>query len=113
MASGDELIFDAAALPACCKVPFECQGRFMHARMLRSVVPPWASQEIEKAWKMVDASHEKEARAKDTIMHLKTEISNLSRLVEQAWPTLRTSSFLNAADILQNCLYESCSPRQR
>mmetsp|Transcript_9593 Transcript_9593/g.21709 ORF Transcript_9593/g.21709 Transcript_9593/m.21709 type:complete len:385 (-) Transcript_9593:1410-2564(-) len=32
---------------------------------------------------MVDASHEKEARAKETISQLKTEISNLSRLVEQ------------------------------
>jgi len=32
---------------------------------------------------MVDASHEKEARAKETIAQLKTEISNLSRLVEQ------------------------------
>ena len=40
-------------------------------------------QEIEKAWKMVDSSHEKEARAKETISQLKTEISNLSRLVEQ------------------------------
>ena len=40
-------------------------------------------REIEKAWKMVDASHEKEARAKETIQQLKTEIANLSRLVEQ------------------------------
>ena len=40
-------------------------------------------REIEKAWKMVDASHEKEARAKETISQLKSEISNLSRLVEQ------------------------------
>jgi len=32
---------------------------------------------------MVDASHEKEARAKETISQLKSEISNLSRLVEQ------------------------------
>merc|ERR1719460_1766294 len=40
-------------------------------------------REIEKAWKMVDASHDKEARAKETIAQLKTEISNLSRLVEQ------------------------------
>ena len=40
-------------------------------------------REIEKAWKMVDASHEKEARAKETIGQLKTEIQNLSRLVEQ------------------------------
>lgn len=40
-------------------------------------------KEIEKAWKMVDASHEKEARAKETIQQLKLEISNLTRLVEQ------------------------------
>eukprot|EP00002_Diphylleia_rotans_P004987 TRINITY_DN1392_c1_g3_i1.p1 TRINITY_DN1392_c1_g3~~TRINITY_DN1392_c1_g3_i1.p1 ORF type:complete len:887 (-),score=260.76 TRINITY_DN1392_c1_g3_i1:165-2825(-) len=40
-------------------------------------------KEIEKAWKMVDASHEKEARAKETIQQLKLEISNLSKLVEQ------------------------------
>jgi len=40
-------------------------------------------REIEKAWKMVDASHEKESRAKETISQLKTEIANLSRLVEQ------------------------------
>lgn len=32
---------------------------------------------------MVDSSHEKEARAKETISALKTEIANLSRLVEQ------------------------------
>jgi len=36
-------------------------------------------KEIEKAWKMVDASHEKEARAKETIQQLKLEIANLSR----------------------------------
>eukprot|EP00976_Prorocentrum_cordatum_P113342 1195683-Prorocentrum_minimum.AAC.12 len=40
-------------------------------------------KEIEKAWKMVDGSHEKEARAKETIQQLKLEIANLSRLVEQ------------------------------
>ncbi|KAF0691331.1 Aste57867_17419 [Aphanomyces stellatus] len=40
-------------------------------------------KEMEKAWKMVDASHEKEIRAKETITQLKDEISNLSRLVEQ------------------------------
>merc|ERR1719253_459977 len=40
-------------------------------------------KEIEKAWKMVDASHDKEARAKETIQQLKLEIGNLSRLVEQ------------------------------
>lgn len=32
---------------------------------------------------MVDAAHEKEARARDTINQLKLEISNLTKLVEQ------------------------------
>eukprot|EP00429_Kryptoperidinium_foliaceum_P068096 CAMPEP_0176067884 /NCGR_PEP_ID=MMETSP0120_2-20121206/33885_1 /TAXON_ID=160619 /ORGANISM="Kryptoperidinium foliaceum, Strain CCMP 1326" /LENGTH=844 /DNA_ID=CAMNT_0017401503 /DNA_START=53 /DNA_END=2583 /DNA_ORIENTATION=+ len=40
-------------------------------------------KEIERAWKMVEASHEKEQRAKDTIHNLKLEIANLSHLVEQ------------------------------
>merc|ERR1719473_2319287 len=40
-------------------------------------------KEIERAWKMVEASHEKEQRAKDTIHNLKVEIANLSHLVEQ------------------------------
>lgn len=40
-------------------------------------------KEMEKAWKMVDASHEKEIRAKETIQLLKEEINNLGRLVEQ------------------------------
>ena len=41
------------------------------------------NQEIEKAWKMVDAAHDKEQRARETIQSLKLEISNLSKLVEQ------------------------------
>ena len=40
-------------------------------------------QEIEKLWKMVDAAHDKEARARDTINQLKLEIANLTKLVEQ------------------------------
>ena len=32
---------------------------------------------------MVDAAHEKETRARDTIQSLKQEISNLTKLVEQ------------------------------
>ncbi|KAI8483082.1 hypothetical protein Bbelb_392380 [Branchiostoma belcheri] len=40
-------------------------------------------KEIEKAWKMVDAAHEKEQRARETIQSLKQEISNLTKLVEQ------------------------------
>mmetsp|Transcript_65390 Transcript_65390/g.156353 ORF Transcript_65390/g.156353 Transcript_65390/m.156353 type:complete len:869 (-) Transcript_65390:194-2800(-) len=40
-------------------------------------------KEIERAWKMVETSHEKEQRARDTIQNLKMEISKLGRLVEQ------------------------------
>ncbi|KAL3864842.1 hypothetical protein ACJMK2_006492 [Sinanodonta woodiana] len=40
-------------------------------------------KEIENAWKMVDAAHDKEAKARETISALKQEIANLSRLVEQ------------------------------
>jgi chromosome segregation ATPase len=40
-------------------------------------------KEIEKAWKMVDAAHEKEQRAKETIQSLRIEINNLTKLVEQ------------------------------
>ncbi|CAE8624324.1 unnamed protein product, partial [Polarella glacialis] len=40
-------------------------------------------KEIERAWKMVEASHEKEQRARETIQNLKAEISKLGRLVEQ------------------------------
>eukprot|EP00887_Chlorella_sp_A99_P000486 scaffold17.g486.t1 len=40
-------------------------------------------KEIEKSWKMVDASHEKELKAKEQIAQLKLEISNMTRLLEQ------------------------------
>ncbi|CAE7236113.1 Cfap58 [Symbiodinium natans] len=40
-------------------------------------------KEIERAWKMVEASHEKEQRARETIQNLKSEITKLGRLVEQ------------------------------
>lgn len=40
-------------------------------------------KEIEKAWKMVDGAHEKEARSKDTIQQLKKEIARLTALVEK------------------------------
>ncbi len=44
---------------------------------------PLGVQEIEKLWKMVDAAHEKESRARDTVNQLKMEIANLTKLVEQ------------------------------
>jgi len=39
--------------------------------------------ESEKAWKMVEAVTEKEARARETIQHLKLEVANLTKLLEQ------------------------------
>jgi len=40
-------------------------------------------QELDKAWKMVDAATERETRARETIHSLKLEIANLTKLVEQ------------------------------
>lgn len=40
-------------------------------------------KEIERAWKMVETSHEKEQRAKESIQNLKSEITKLGRKVEQ------------------------------
>jgi len=40
-------------------------------------------KEIDKAWKLVDGAQEKEKRARETIARLKSEIQNLSRLVDQ------------------------------
>ena len=53
---------------------------FLYIHILLSVLP---QQEIEKLWKMVDAAHDKESRARDTINQLKLEIANLTKLVEQ------------------------------
>lgn len=51
--------------------------------MYKNTFPAFVFQEIEKLWKMVDAAHEKESRARDTINQLKLEIANLTKLVEQ------------------------------
>ncbi len=40
-------------------------------------------KEIEQAYAMLDASREKEARSRETVQHLKAEIANLTKLVEQ------------------------------
>ena len=40
-------------------------------------------KEIEKAWGMVDASHENEARSKERVKELKEEIASLTGLIEQ------------------------------
>ncbi|PAA46952.1 hypothetical protein BOX15_Mlig023212g2 [Macrostomum lignano] len=57
-------------------------------------------KEIEKAWKMVDAAHDKEARARDTIQSLKLEIANLSKLVEQG-AGLTSGQDQNVSELLE------------
>ena len=56
---------------------------FIHDIVQLSLSLSLCDQEIEKLWKMVDAAHEKESRARDTINQLKLEIANLTKLVEQ------------------------------
>jgi ABC-type enterochelin transport system substrate-binding protein len=51
--------------------------------MVFLIVTLWPIQEIEKAWKMVDSAYDKEQKAKETILALKEEIVNLTKLVEQ------------------------------
>ncbi len=41
------------------------------------------NKELERAWKISDASLEKEQSAKEAIQSLKQEIANLTKLVEQ------------------------------
>lgn len=67
-----EIVANAAKVQTALKLNEEDQGTIATLK-----------KEIEKAWKMVDASHEKEAKAKETITQLKMEIANLTRLVEQ------------------------------
>mmetsp|Transcript_12291 Transcript_12291/g.30037 ORF Transcript_12291/g.30037 Transcript_12291/m.30037 type:complete len:870 (-) Transcript_12291:348-2957(-) len=67
-----EIVANAAKVQTALKLNEEDQGTIAALK-----------KEIEKAWKMVDASHEKEAKAKETIQALKMEIANLTRLVEQ------------------------------
>uniref|UniRef100_A0A4W6DUE0 Cilia and flagella associated protein 58 n=1 Tax=Lates calcarifer TaxID=8187 RepID=A0A4W6DUE0_LATCA len=40
-------------------------------------------RELDKAWKMVDAAHDKEKRDKETIRNLKDEVANLMKIGEQ------------------------------
>ncbi|XP_041369085.1 cilia- and flagella-associated protein 58-like [Gigantopelta aegis] len=67
-----EIVANSAKVSTALKLSQEDQGTISSLK-----------KEIEKAWKMVDAAHEKETRARETIQSLKTEISNLSKLVEQ------------------------------
>eukprot|EP00992_Anisonema_acinus_P014683 TRINITY_DN9407_c0_g1_i1.p1 TRINITY_DN9407_c0_g1~~TRINITY_DN9407_c0_g1_i1.p1 ORF type:complete len:904 (-),score=433.25 TRINITY_DN9407_c0_g1_i1:147-2804(-) len=67
-----EIVANAAKVQTALKLSQEDQNTIVSLK-----------KEIEKAWKMVDAAHEKEGRAKETIQQLKKEIANLSQLVEQ------------------------------
>ena len=67
-----EILANASKVQTALKLSQEDQNTIMSLK-----------KEIEKAWKLVDASHEKEAKAKETIQQLKKEIQNLSALVEQ------------------------------
>ncbi|XP_023121554.1 cilia- and flagella-associated protein 58 [Amphiprion ocellaris] len=40
-------------------------------------------RELDKAWKMVDAAHDKEKKDKETIRNLKEDISDLTKMAEQ------------------------------
>ncbi|CAM9179748.1 unnamed protein product, partial [Phaeothamnion confervicola] len=67
-----EIVNNAAKVQTALKLSQEDQATIASLR-----------KEIEKAWTMVDAAHDKEVRAKDTVEALKAEISNLSKLVER------------------------------
>uniref|UniRef100_A0A8B9L963 Cilia and flagella associated protein 58 n=1 Tax=Astyanax mexicanus TaxID=7994 RepID=A0A8B9L963_ASTMX len=56
-------------------------------------------KENEKAWKMIDAAHEEELQAKQTIQTLRQEIANLNKLVEQG---AGFSTGQNMGDLLKN-----------
>ena len=66
-----EIVANTAKIQTAVKLSEEDQGTISGLK-----------KEIEKAWKIVDASHEKEARAKETIQQLKQEFSNLNKLIE-------------------------------
>ncbi|KAK2863829.1 hypothetical protein Q7C36_002983 [Tachysurus vachellii] len=57
-------------------------------------------KEIEKAWEMVDAAHEKEKLNKDKIKTLQEEINTLTELVEQA-ATLSTADKQSVGNLLK------------
>jgi methylphosphotriester-DNA--protein-cysteine methyltransferase len=80
-----EIIANAAKVQTAIKLSQEDQKTITSLRKVYGVVINIAhqSQEIEKAWKLVDASHDKEQQASTTIKKLKEEIINLTRLVEQ------------------------------
>merc|ERR1711862_440323 len=67
-----EIVSNAAKVQTALKLSQEDQGTIGNLK-----------KEIERAWHMVEASHEKEVKANQTIQVLKVEVNNLTRLVEQ------------------------------
>ena len=68
----DEIVGNAAKVATALKLSEEDQGTIASLK-----------KEIEKAWKMVDASHKKEAMARDNINKLKIEIEELNAAAEE------------------------------
>lgn len=68
-------------------------------------------KQIERAWKMVGASHEKEVKANETIQKLKAEITTLSRLVEKGAGLIgqgnTVEELIKVRDVLQRRLDEA------
>merc|ERR1712062_37530 len=54
--------------------------------------------ELDKAWRIVDGAHEKENRARETIQKLKSEINNLTDLIE----TGKTSNAVRSEEERKN-----------
>ncbi|XP_039537748.1 cilia- and flagella-associated protein 58 [Pimephales promelas] len=57
--------------------------------------------EIDKAWKMVEASHKKELQAKESILKLKEEITNLQNLVGKGAGVFEGQEY-SMGDLLKN-----------
>lgn len=51
------------------------------------VFPLFYLQELDKAWKMVDAANDKEKRDKEAIKNLKDEIAKLMEQANQSVPS--------------------------
>ena len=65
-----------------CARPLVCVWFFLEKVDIRTLWVGWGhAQEIEKAWKMYEAAHDREVKAKETVQQLKQQIQHLSQLV--------------------------------
>ncbi|CAD7925331.1 unnamed protein product [Amoebophrya sp. A120] len=71
-ALNQEIVQNAVKVQTALKLSYEDQQRIAALK-----------KEVERAWRMVETSHEKEQRASDSITVLKTEADNLTKIVEQ------------------------------